>query len=90
MEGSCYVLNKMWRTIDKEWSSSLGLGKELISLNCKKKQLATKCYSVPPNWTDFLKRPRQRKMSGCIWLRIGISDNSNGLSFFDNFVLQNQ
>jgi hypothetical protein len=38
-------------------------------LRYKKKQLFTKCYTGPRVWTDFLERPRQRKVG----LRCGTS-----------------
>jgi hypothetical protein len=51
MVGSCKYISKHVQTVDNGWSSSLGLGWELITTHREQKQNGTKCYTGPRTWT---------------------------------------
>jgi hypothetical protein len=56
------ILNKQSWTDNKEWSSSLGVGRRATNLHHKNK-LVTKNLTEPRTWTDSLdKRLKQRNM----------------------------
>jgi len=46
------ILNEQLQASNKKWSSSLELGEGLRICHCKKKQLVSKCYRGPQNWTE--------------------------------------
>jgi hypothetical protein len=56
------IFNKQSQTADKGWSSGFGGGRGANNSLQKEKQLLKKCYIESRIWTDFLKRPRQRRI----------------------------
>jgi hypothetical protein len=62
MEGSHEYIEKQSWTVDKGWSSSLGVGREADNSSPKIK-LLTKILNKPRVWPDSLdKRPKRKKM----------------------------
>jgi hypothetical protein len=54
------VLNKQSRTVDKELSSSSGVGRGTNSSSPYKNKLVTKCHKGPRTWTDSLNLAQDR------------------------------
>jgi hypothetical protein len=53
------ILNKRSRTVDKGWSSSLGVVRGADNPHRKIFSIVTKCFKVTRTWTDSLVRPKQ-------------------------------
>jgi hypothetical protein len=54
------ILNKQSRTIDKGWSSSLGVGRG-ANISSPLKRILLRNKTKPQTWTDTLVRSKQRK-----------------------------
>jgi hypothetical protein len=56
------IFNKQSQTVDKGWSSSLGVGRGDKNSSPYKNKLVTKYHKGPPTWRDSLdERPNLRK-----------------------------
>jgi hypothetical protein len=63
MEGSC----KYIETVDKGWSSSLGVGHGANNPSPYKIFIVTKCFKVPWTWTDSLTMTSAMEKGHEIW-----------------------